>query len=599
MLFLILCFVVIFTKPVYPQSSQEIPTITWNDTKIPSWSEITFASLPPITQSGSLTVSDDVIAQLGYDPSRSWSAGQTADQYMMLGDFQDSLQIQNFTLSQISQISGLDLAQISLDSFKLIKFQTLGSLIKAIPEIKELSIAQVKPIKDLLNKQLSTNIDSNLKIGQIFKQSPILKSDNSKSLQKEDINSIIKINQQLEQSPMLKDLEFKSLQMSQYSIDSIAGLASVPLSSFQNWQGTTISDIPGLNNITFDQFSINLVGSTTAIADIAFETSEQKISRTVSGSYQEGFAVGCDTNCAHVELSGDSNILGKAWVSGKYQLIKGGEGSLSSVNGGKEPTGRNPFGDAFKVVVWDTSEKDGTFSQALFFRSCSRTNFVDLGCTPYFIGPIPFLNYKEKESIFLGDETSTISRVNKSSNLLNISKTDCSNKYNPSNINVNALALAFSSVQGSYDFVGNYLCDSQRNCGRPLGIMQLMSYNRDVRKIISNKPGGSEFLSKLDAGEQVTREEMLEFFPLSEQQLLLQSKFNKLLDIAKQKEDPYTGNKITSKRLVKHASQMYFAGSAIPVDAEIINPIDNKSVKSYGDKIATKYSQIINSMNCF
>ena len=101
-----------------------------------------------------------------------------------------------------------------------------------------------------------------------------------------------------------------------------------------------------------------------------------------------------------MELNGSKSVKGKAWVSGKYQLVKGEEDTLGSVNGGKEPTGRHLFGDAFKVAVWDVSEVDGMMSQALFFRVCMRNNFADLGCTPYLVGTVPFMTYREQEGMF-------------------------------------------------------------------------------------------------------------------------------------------------------------------------------------------------------
>ncbi|NEO64581.1 MAG: hypothetical protein F6J98_30900, partial [Moorea sp. SIO4G2] len=103
-----------------------------------------------------------------------------------------------------------------------------------------------------------------------------------------------------------------------------------------------------------------------------------------------------------IELAGQPSIKGKQWISGKYQEVEGGSGVLGQINDGMEPTGRHPFGDAFKVVVWDTSETEGSAGTALFFRYCVRNMFVDLGCTPYFIGPVPFLSYQEQDPIFLG-----------------------------------------------------------------------------------------------------------------------------------------------------------------------------------------------------
>ena len=261
-----------------------------------------------------------------------------------------------------------------------------------------------------------------------------------------------------------------------------------------------------------------------------------------------------------------------------------------------------------------------------------RNHFVDLGCTPYFIGPIPFLSYRETEPIFVGlvsgDKSDSVSTpaggqnngtgVNENgstfkskisnsafsrgsvitqNNPLDI-KTSCSNTDTGAGVNIDAFNTALSNLKGNYDFIGNYLCDQKGNCGRPLGSTQFMSYNPDVRKIINSKPGGSDFLARLDAGKQVTTAEMLEFFTVREQKRLTQAKTNKLLDIASQKIDPYTGQKNVGERLLENAVQMHFAGTAIPPDIEIINSLTQESSQNYGEKITRKYSQIINSNNC-
>ena len=135
------------------------------------------------------------------------------------------------------------------------------------------------------------------------------------------------------------------------------------------------------------------------IVDIAYGTAESHRQNTITGSYQEGFEVDCEEDCAYAELGNWS--YGKQWISGKYQNVRGGFGVLGMVNGGREPTGRHPFGNLFKVVVWDTNESEGLVDTALFLRSCQRFP-IDLGCTPYFIGPVPFLSYHEKDTMFVG-----------------------------------------------------------------------------------------------------------------------------------------------------------------------------------------------------
>ena len=128
--------------------------------------------------------------------------------------------------------------------------------------------------------------------------------------------------------------------------------------------------------------------------------------------------------------------------------------------------------------------------------------------------------------------------------------------------------------------------------------MQFMSYSPEVRKIITSKPGGSHLLKKLDAGENITGDYLLEFFSDDEQQKLAFSKTKKLLNIASQKTDIYTGEHITGERLINHAAQMYFAGNAIGVDAAVINPPTEESAITYGQGINQKYSQVLKSMNC-
>jgi hypothetical protein len=135
--------------------------------------------------------------------------------------------------------------------------------------------------------------------------------------------------------------------------------------------------------------------------DIAFGASENYANRTISGSYQEGFSQPCTGNCAHIELGGNSLMLGQQWVSGNSQKVRGGFGALGSMFGGVEPTGRHPYGSQYKVVIGDINESTGTVELQLWYRICDRSP-VDLGCSPYGIGPYPFMTLKEQDWIFVG-----------------------------------------------------------------------------------------------------------------------------------------------------------------------------------------------------
>ncbi|MDF5726792.1 MAG: hypothetical protein PUP92_01835 [Rhizonema sp. PD38] len=571
------------------EPSNPVTTITWQNTRLPDWNQITFSSLPGITESGSFSAPQGVSEQIGYDLSRTWITGQTPAQYMKIGDFQDSFKLQQFNLQSISKIVGSDLSKIKLSEFGVMQFQTLESLVQAISTLKNLPITEVKPIFDLLSQELTTQFDGTQTIGQL-----------------------------LQQSPHLGQLEFANLPMDSYSLDAIPGLDSTQIGTFKDWQGLTIDKIPGLGNVPFSEFPnpANPIGADVGIVDIAFGTNEQQRDHTISGSNKQGFNVPCHKDCAHIELSGSPLVLGKQWISGKYQLVRGGQGILGSVNGGKEPTGRHPFGDAFKVVVWDTSEVDGTMSQALFFRACMRKGFVDWGCTPYFIGPIPWLTYKEKEPIFLGVVTGDVTNdsvsistgkkssgfsfknpVNTSDNSLTFASSgDCSKQYQ--GVTIDALSNALSDIEGNYDSVGAYVCDGAGNCGRGLGTKQFMSYRPDVRSLVSSKSGGQEFLAKVDQGAAVSGEEMMMYFPQTDQQALFESEITNLLQKASQQIDPTTGQPFTGERLIERVSQMHYVGVGIPIDAAVSDVQDKFSVKGYGEKAAANYTQAMQSMGC-
>ena len=332
---------------------------------IPDLSRITFRSLPA-QQPGSFHAPPEVVNALGYNPSRSWYTGQTADQIMQLGDFTQSLGFERYSLRYIEQLTGIETTRLRLSDVGLLSWQTIGDLVNAIPDIANYRIADIAPIADLLSLY-GVGFSADNLIADIL-------GDQS-----------------------LSALPLNSLNLSQYSLASLPGLETTPFGYFRDWQRSTISQVPGLNTISLGTLFRMSNNTTPAISlvDIVFGTAENDRNWTVSGSYQEGFNVPCERECAHIELG--QPFLGMQWISGKYQEVQGGFGVLAVVNGGKEPTGRHPYGDDFKVVIWETDEASGTAEQALFFRFCKGF----LGCTPYFIGPFPWFPLEEEGFIVL------------------------------------------------------------------------------------------------------------------------------------------------------------------------------------------------------
>lgn len=564
------------------QPGSPVPTIVWQKAQLPDWGNISFDSLPSIDSSGSFAVSPQNAALLGYNPSRSWQQGQSVASVVTLGDIRE-FGLETLNLQAIAQITGNDLVNLKLSDLGVMPFQTLDSLMQAVPNLAEFPIQQVQPVADLLSQQLVTNFDVGETIGAF-----------------------------LSRSPHLKDLSLSNLTQD-YPLSSIPNLDSASLGAFKDWEAVPIDGIPGLSEVPFSQFPnpINPVGSAVGIVDIVFGTKEQLAERTISGSDVEGFNVKCSKECAHLELAGASDIRGKQWISGKYQEVKGGHGILATVNDGKEPTGRHPFGPAFKVVVWDVSETQARATQALFFRICMG----QLGCTPYFIGPVPWLSYDETSSMFLGvvsgqsgqasvstpivgvEPPSTASRQGNSAAIALAPPTagNCNSSHR--GIVLDALKNAVSDVEGNYDSVGAYSCDG-KNCGVGLGTHQMMSYRSDVRSVIESKSGGKEFLSKVDGQKPIKGEEMMQYFSPIEQDALFKEDAKVLVDRASQEIDPRTAQPFQGKRLLERVGQMHFAGPGIPIDSTATDIHGVLDVQSYGNKIASNYGQALNQLGC-
>ncbi len=342
---------------------------------IPNFNQLTFDSLPSASEDGAVTVPTHILEKLDDNPARTWQKGQPIETFLKLGDFQDSWKLQLLSLQNIEQATGQSLADYPLDSFELLSQQTLGTLVDIVPGLKNKKLSQVPLFKDLLTQNgYQTSQVLNEPIGSLT----------------ERFNS-------------LRQLSLNQLDLSQYRFNDLEGLTSVPLQNFTGWQNSLIASIPGLSFVPFVNFPNPpmLSGGGVAKIDWILSEVEQPAQTTISGSDRLGYNVPCQKQCAHIELADNPLVAGQQWVSGKFQSVEGGHGVLKSLFGGQEPTGRHPFGNGFKVVLWDVDEVNGKVNTAWFFRICQR-GLINLGCSPYGIGPIPAFSYQEKDWIFLG-----------------------------------------------------------------------------------------------------------------------------------------------------------------------------------------------------
>jgi hypothetical protein len=401
-------------SPAHAEAWDEhIPSTVYNGALVPDWSHITFSTLPVISEAGSIQIPDSLVAQLGYNPSRIWSENTPIDQVLMLGDLQEAFGLQAFNLATIAQLTGLNLNGISLANFPLIAQQTLASLVDAIPELAQRTLDQVPILKDLVSLNLHN-------LG------PAALSDLAlQSLNLDDFGS--SPLSELASNDLLGQLSLGDLNLSQYSFSDIPDLIQTPLENLQGWQQTFVGQVPGLSQVPFTAFpnapTTGYFGF-IAIDDVTYGPMEHRSTptqRSITGSDKVGFNYQCaqPRGCAYLELNspaslgaaGDpTGLHGAQWIKGGTgqgaQMVPGGHGILGVINGGQEPTGRLPFGPVFKVVLTNTDESTGTGSFGIYFRVCHH-GFIDLGCTPYFIGPIPWFSAQEKGIVFVGETPGT------------------------------------------------------------------------------------------------------------------------------------------------------------------------------------------------
>jgi hypothetical protein len=227
-----------------------------------------------------------------------------------------------------------------------------------------------------------------------------------------------RISQLLRSNPQGANTPLGKLDLSKYSINSVPGLTSTPLGKFQTWQQAYINQVPGLNQVPFDKMPqpINSGVGVVGIASVVLGTSERGDPRVgnnyfISGSVVRGdktvpTACPAGQECSYMEMGdfapSQVRLYGKRWASGSSQQVKGGYGFLAAVNGGKEPTGRLVYGNAFKVILTGVNESKGTADFGLNFRICVRPPFMAKTCTPYFIGPIPWIPVNENNLVVVG-----------------------------------------------------------------------------------------------------------------------------------------------------------------------------------------------------
>jgi hypothetical protein len=329
------------------------------EAEIPDWSKISFASLPALSQANTLG-------------ELSWSKGEGIEQLLKLQDFEQTFQLQNLSLFTIGLKTQLDPEEMPLASFRLLRHQTIESLVQAVPGLGNYPVPSIPPIAALLQQ-----IKPSYQLQELTPLSLVIKD------------------------PELGRISFANFDATLFKIKDVPGLTQSPLSAFTNWQLAGIDDIPGLRSMPWDGIvrpieSTALIG-VTKILDF---TSADRLS--ISGSDAEGYEVPCPTDsCMAIGFDGNTVLQNRQWILGTSQSVSGGEGKLAAAGRGLEPTGRNVYGDAFKIVITDITPT--VIKTALYFRHCENPSVLaDPSCSPYAIGPIPFQQFQPGDPMLVG-----------------------------------------------------------------------------------------------------------------------------------------------------------------------------------------------------
>lgn len=355
--------------PSHVPTPIQIPTlVVQSDTHTvitPNWSAISFITFPSFQTSGLMQ-------------GRSWKVKQPLEQVLTLGDFADSFKLQDLNLYAIAIATQNSPKTLKLSEFKLLQHQTLADLAIALPTLQQLSVNKVQPLVDLLEMAKPTY--------QLAEET---------------------LPQLLEQDPTLGSLSFQNLDLSKYKLNEIPGLMEAPLQSFRDWQKASISDIPGLKSMTWQNFP-HPPNSSGLSGVVQLPTASQLApAESISGSDVAGYKVSCPT-CLGINFGHPTTLQDKRWISGLAQWVPGGTNIPEFSQPNQEPTGRNVFGRAFKVVITEVTPREA--KTALYFRFCNMEG-SQTRCSPYKVGPIPFVSYHPGDGIPLGamdDESASL-----------------------------------------------------------------------------------------------------------------------------------------------------------------------------------------------
>ena len=124
--------------------------------------------LPAFRQGGTFKADRQIIDILGYDPSRTWYAGDRPEDIMKVGDLQ-YYGFENLSITEIFELQGISLnpKSIPLNQLGVLENLTIEDLTKIVPGLKRVKIRRIKPLNDLLGRRFQHR-----RVGDVLNQDP-------------------------------------------------------------------------------------------------------------------------------------------------------------------------------------------------------------------------------------------------------------------------------------------------------------------------------------------------------------------------------------------------------------------------------------------
>jgi murein DD-endopeptidase MepM/ murein hydrolase activator NlpD len=441
----------------------------------PNWTQISFNNMGTV-QSDNLGILDDLslIRQLGYNPSRAYSAGNNLSSVLKVGDldifgignksvgsFLGGANPNNVSLGEFEAINGVSFADLSssiqgLNNLPISSFPLLQSVISGnqsgisqnlVPFLQQVS-PQIKnylsanpwaadlPVEQILQGNWQgAAVQGALKVGlpKLVQQFPSLNNiplgDIVSAASTGNFNAIASAGIQygikqlgqsvgdfLKNNPQLAALPIGMLtNINKFSINSIPGLANTGISAIPGVKNQLIKNVPGVENVPLTSL-LGLLTAAFAKVDLTHEGDGEAPRALSGGGYTFASTPCTGPACSNFEvnqatalnpllsplLNGTQFVVGSN-DSKKGQSVKGGTGPLGKMFGGKEPVHIRPWGDDpnISMAVLSVNDVKGDAQLGFYLRVCAQPPLMPKTCTPYAIGPIPFMTVHEGDTVVI------------------------------------------------------------------------------------------------------------------------------------------------------------------------------------------------------